>query len=58
MRLISLRDPGLRSVVHELNQERVISSEKAKRLLGWAPRPFEESLLDCARSLVALRLAP
>jgi dihydroflavonol-4-reductase len=31
VRLMSLRDPGLRSVVHELNQERVISSEKALR---------------------------
>lgn len=58
VRLIWLRDPGLRSVVHELNQERVVSSEKAKRLLGWAPRPFEESPLDCARSLLELRLAP
>jgi dihydroflavonol-4-reductase len=58
VRLISLRDPGLRSVARELNQERVVSSEKARRLLGWKTRPIEDSLLDCARSLIALQLVP
>ena len=56
VRLMSLRDPGLRSVVRELGQERVISSEKARRLLGWTARPVEESLIECARSLMALGL--
>jgi nucleoside-diphosphate-sugar epimerase len=54
VRLMSFRDPGLRSVVRELNQTRVISAEKAKRLLGWTPRPTEQSLVDCAESLFAL----
>jgi dihydroflavonol-4-reductase len=54
VRLMALRDPGLRSVVRELNQRRVISAEKARRLLGWRPRPVEDSLVDCAESLFAL----
>ncbi|MBV8337462.1 MAG: NAD-dependent epimerase/dehydratase family protein [Alphaproteobacteria bacterium] len=58
IRMMSLRDPGLRSVVRALDRERVVSSEKAHRLLGWMARPAEESLIDCARSLSALGLAP
>lgn len=58
VRLMSLRDPVLRSVVRELNQERIVSSAKAQRLFGWTARPVEESLIDCARSLTALGLAP
>ena len=58
VRLMALRDPGLRSVARELGQERLVSAEKARRLLGWAPRPVEASLVDCARSLMALGLAP
>ena len=29
------------------------SSAKAQRVLGWKPRPIEETVLDCARSLIA-----
>jgi dihydroflavonol-4-reductase len=58
VRLMSLVDPGLRSVVRELNQTRIVSSEKARRLFGWMARPVEESLTDCARSLIAIGLAP
>jgi dihydroflavonol-4-reductase len=58
VRLMSLVDPGLRSVVRELNQTRIVSSEKARRLFGWTARPVEDSLTDCARSLIAMGLAP
>jgi dihydroflavonol-4-reductase len=57
VRLVALRDPGARSVLHELGQTRIVSSEKAQRLFGWRARPVEESLTDCARSLIALGLA-
>jgi dihydroflavonol-4-reductase len=29
------------------------TTEKARRVLGWAPRPARETVLDCARSLIA-----
>ena len=29
------------------------SSAKAQRILGWAPRPMEETIVDCANSLIA-----
>ena len=58
VRLMSQFDPGLRSVVRELDRTRTISSEKAERLFGWTPRPVEESIVDCGRSLIAFGLAP
>jgi dihydroflavonol-4-reductase len=57
VRTAALADRGLRSVVHELGETRTISSEKARRLFGWTPRPIEDSLVDCARSLLAFGLA-
>jgi dihydroflavonol-4-reductase len=58
VRSMSLFDPELRSVVRALDQTRIVSSEKARRLFGWTARPVEESLTDCARSLIAIGLAP
>jgi nucleoside-diphosphate-sugar epimerase len=45
-------DPSLRSVVNQLGERRVMSSEKAKTRLGWTPRPIEETLVDTAESLM------
>ncbi len=45
-------DPSLRSVVNQLGQRRVMSSEKAKTRLGWSPRPIEQTLVDTAESLM------
>jgi nucleoside-diphosphate-sugar epimerase len=30
-----------------------LSSEKARTTLGWSPRPVEETIVDCAQSLIA-----
>jgi nucleoside-diphosphate-sugar epimerase len=51
VRAISLFDPGVRSVVDELGQKTTYSLDNAKRL-GWAPRPVEQSIAECARSLL------
>ncbi len=51
VRAIALFDPGVRSVVGELGQKTTYSLENAKRRVGWAPRPIEETIVDCARSL-------
>jgi dihydroflavonol-4-reductase len=53
VRAMALVDPGLRSVVGDLGRHSVYSSEKARTTLGWAPRPIEDSIEDCARSLLA-----
>ena len=53
VRGMALVDPGVRSVAAELGREARYSSENAKRCTGWTPRPAEESIVDCARSLLA-----
>lgn len=50
-------DPGIRSIVNQLDRKVEMSSEKAKTLLGWSPRPVEETVVDCAQSLIG-RLQP
>ena len=43
----------VKSVAFELGKERGITCDKAKRVLGWNPRPYAESILDCGSSLLA-----
>ena len=53
LRLAGVFDAELRSVTSGLGLKHDYSSAKAQSLLGWKPRPLEETVLDCARSLVA-----
>jgi dihydroflavonol-4-reductase len=53
IRLIARFDQSLKPVIAELGQESQYSTEKARRLLGWSPRPTRESILDCATSILA-----
>ncbi len=53
MRLASIFDRQLGSVTPSLGKRHDFTSAKAQRLLGWRPRPMEETVLDCARSLIA-----
>ena len=53
VRLVGLFDKDLGSVTGRLGQVHDFSSEKAQRMLGWTPRPTEETVLDCANSLIA-----
>jgi dihydroflavonol-4-reductase len=52
VRGMAIFDPGLRSIVGDLGQRVEVSSEKARSRLGWTPRPIEETIVDCARSLL------
>ena len=47
----ALRDPA--AVAPRVGQKRAFNSAKAQSVLGWRPRPLEETVLDCARSLIA-----
>ena len=50
-------DPSLRSVLPGLGRRNRHSTQKARNLLGWQPRPAAETILDCARSLIGHGLA-
>jgi nucleoside-diphosphate-sugar epimerase len=52
VRAMALFDPGIRSIVGQLGRRTEISSEKARTLLGWSPRPTPETIVDCAQSLI------
>jgi nucleoside-diphosphate-sugar epimerase len=53
VRGMGIFDPSVRTIVGQLGRRVEMSSEKAKTLLGWSPRPVEETIVDCARSLVS-----
>jgi nucleoside-diphosphate-sugar epimerase len=52
VRIVALFDPVARQIRPELGKVKNASNEKARRLLGWAPRSSEESLIATAESLV------
>jgi len=57
VRVAALFDKSLAAVVPRLGEKRRFSSAKAQKMLGWRPRSLEETVLDCARSLIATGLA-
>lgn len=52
VRGMAIFDPGLRSIVGQLGKKTELSSDKAKSLLGWSPRPTEDTIAECAQSLL------
>lgn len=52
VRAMALFDPAVRSIVGQLGRRTEVSSEKARTLLGWSPRPTAETIVDCAQSLI------
>ncbi|MBS0361504.1 MAG: NAD-dependent epimerase/dehydratase family protein [Proteobacteria bacterium] len=53
IRLAGLFDKDLGSVTSGLGVKHDFSSAKAQRMLAWTPRPLEETIMDCANSLIA-----
>ena len=58
VRFGSLLEPSLKPLVAGLGKVKSASNEKAKRLLGWAPRSNEDALVATAESLVRFGLVP
>ena len=57
VRLLSVFIPQLRSLTGDLGRRNELTSAKARRVLGFAPRPATATLVDCAESLLAQRSA-
>lgn len=53
VRLSALFDRQLAGVTYNLGKKRDYSSAKAQSMLGWKPRPMEDTIIDCAKSLIA-----
>jgi nucleoside-diphosphate-sugar epimerase len=56
VRMAAARDPAVAQIVPELGKRKDGSNEKARRVLGWAPRSNEECIVATAESMLALGL--
>jgi dihydroflavonol-4-reductase len=56
VRIAALADPSVGQIIPELNKFRPCSNEKARTLLGWAPRSNEDAIMATAESLIRLGL--
>ncbi|MFB6451317.1 SDR family oxidoreductase [Bradyrhizobium tunisiense] len=56
IRLLAIGNPAMRQLVPHLGVNMNATAEKARQLLGWAPRSREEAILATAESLVRLGL--
>ncbi len=52
VRLSSRFDPVVRERLFELDKERPVSADKARRALGWSPRDNDQAIVDTAKSLI------
>jgi nucleoside-diphosphate-sugar epimerase len=52
VRAMARFDPGIRSVAGDLDKKVTYSADKANHRLGWSPRPIEDTIVECARSLI------
>ncbi|MEV4134564.1 aldehyde reductase [Dactylosporangium sp. NPDC049742] len=53
-RALTLVNPQLRALRRLLGRDLGATSAKAERLLGWKPRPIEDTIVETAESLLAL----
>ena len=56
LHVAALRDPAIKLILPELGKVKNATNEKARRVLGWAPRSNEEAVAATAESLVRLGL--
>ncbi|HMK70220.1 MAG TPA: aldehyde reductase [Xanthobacteraceae bacterium] len=56
VRLAALTQPAVKQILPELGKVKNATGEKARRVLGWAPRSREEAIIATAESLVRLGL--
>jgi dihydroflavonol-4-reductase len=52
VRAMGVFDPSVRSIVGQLGRKQEYSSRQAEELLRWAPRPIDETIDECARSMI------
>jgi dihydroflavonol-4-reductase len=55
-RVIAIWNADARETLPELGKRKNATSDKARRLLGWAPRPREDAIVAAAESLLRLGL--
>jgi dihydroflavonol-4-reductase len=56
VRFLALYIPQLRTLTRDLGRRNSLTAERARRVLGFSPRPAATTIVDCADSLVDARL--
>jgi nucleoside-diphosphate-sugar epimerase len=56
LRMVGLVHPQVRQILPELGKVKNATGDKARRLLGWAPRPREDAIAATGESLLRLGL--
>jgi nucleoside-diphosphate-sugar epimerase len=58
LRVMARFDSSIRPALDFVGRRELVSADKARRELGWTMRPVRDTILDTARSLIELGLAP
>lgn len=53
IKLLGVFDGSVKSIVPQLGAKVEYTNAQAREVLGWNPRPVPETVVDCARSIVA-----
>lgn len=56
VRSLALFMPPLRMLTPDLGRRNALTSDRARRVLGFSPRPAAETIVDCATSLIDRRV--
>lgn len=56
IRLVGVFMPKVRSVVGQLNWKYAFSTEQAQLVFSWQPRPYQQTIVDMAESLIKFGL--
>lgn len=52
IRLLGVLMPKVKSVADSLDWDYVLSTDQVRSVLGWQPRPYKQTILDMAESLI------
>jgi dihydroflavonol-4-reductase len=58
LKLVALWDKTAALTVHELGKRQDVSSERARKVLGWTSRSLDEMVIDMAESMIRLDVIP
>ncbi len=53
LRIMAIFDPGIRALIGDIGWRSDFDTTRAREVLGIEPRPVEQTIVDCARSLAA-----
>jgi dihydroflavonol-4-reductase len=56
VRLVGLFDPNIRALLYSLDSRTHVDTSQIRAILGWSPRPLEQTLVDTVESMIQLKM--